>query len=80
MRGPGPLEAAVIDGLWNAEAPLPVRGVLGGADLPGAARVHIDVMDNLHGKGCIERSKQTSAYLYRPRVGARRPRTRSDTC
>lgn len=29
----------MIDGLWITEAPLPVRGVSGGADLLGAARV-----------------------------------------
>jgi predicted transcriptional regulator len=71
MRGLGALEAAVMDVLWNAEAPLPVRGVLEGLTWPKplAYTTVMTVLDNLHRKGYVERSMQSRAYFYHPTVG-----------
>ena len=70
MRGLGALEAAVMDVLWNAEAPLSVRGVLEGLTWPKplAYTTVMTVLDNVHRKGYVERSMQGRAYLYHPKV------------
>ncbi|MHB8296895.1 MAG: BlaI/MecI/CopY family transcriptional regulator [Acidimicrobiales bacterium] len=68
MRPFGELEAAVMDRLWAAERPLPVREVL--AELRGdrllAYTTVMTVMDNLHRKGWLSRERAGRAYLYRP--------------
>jgi predicted transcriptional regulator len=71
MRGLGALEAAVMDVLWNAEVPLPVRGVLDGLtwSKPLAYTTVMTVLDNLHRKGYVDRSMQSRAYFYHPTVG-----------
>ncbi len=66
MRGLGQLEATVMEVLWDAEVPLPVRGVL--EQLTGRTLAYTTVMtvlDNLHRKGYVERVKQGRAYHYR---------------
>lgn len=70
MRGLGALEAVVMDVLWNAEAPLPVRGVLEGLTWPKqlAYTTVMTVLDNLYRKGYVEREMQSHAYQYHPAV------------
>lgn len=70
MRGLGALEAAVMDLMWSAEESLPVRGVLEGLIWPKqlAYTTVMTVLDNLHGKGYVERVMQGHAYQYRPAV------------
>ncbi|GAA4362951.1 BlaI/MecI/CopY family transcriptional regulator [Nocardioides caricicola] len=64
----GQLEAAVMQRLWDAEAPVSVRDVL--EDLqrerPLAYTTVMTVLDHLHDKGLVTRSKQGRAFLYSP--------------
>lgn len=69
MRGLGQLEAAVMEVLWEAGGPLPVRGVLD--NLTGRALAYTTIMtvlDNLHRKSYVERVKHGRAFHYRPAV------------
>ncbi|GAA1277597.1 BlaI/MecI/CopY family transcriptional regulator [Pseudonocardia aurantiaca] len=64
----GDLEATVMDQLWNAERPLLVRDVV---DLlhPQRAPAYTTVMtvlDNLHRKGWVRRSRDGRAWRYEP--------------
>lgn len=70
MRALGALEAAVMDVLWQAAAPLPVREVMRALTWPKplAYTTVMTVLDNLHRKGYVERSLQGRAYFYRPAV------------
>lgn len=66
MKALGQLEAAVMQRLWDAEGPVSVRDVL--EDLQReralAYTTVMTVMDNLHGKGLVERHKEGRAFLY----------------
>jgi predicted transcriptional regulator len=68
MQGLGDLESAVMDVLWSTDTPMAVRGVLGEVnrhrDL--AYTTVMTVLDNLHRKGWVERTKEARAYLYVP--------------
>lgn len=68
MRQFGELEAEVMARLWDADGPLTVRAVF--EDLyqrrPIAYTTVMTVMDTLHRKGFLERTKEGRAYLYRP--------------
>lgn len=68
MRPLGELEAAVMQRLWGAEAPVSVRDVL--EDLQReralAYTTVLTVLDHLHDKGLVTRTKQGRAYLYSP--------------
>ncbi len=68
MKRLGALEAVVMQELWRADGPLSVREVLerlrGDRDL--AYTTVMTVMDNLHGKGFTERTKEGRAYRYAP--------------
>ena len=68
MRPLGELEAAVMQRLWAAEAPVSVRDVL--EDLQReralAYTTVLTVLDHLHDKGLVTRTKQGRAYLYSP--------------
>lgn len=68
MRGLGELEAAVMDVLWRAEAPLKVRDVLDRLDTgkPLAYTTVMTVLDNLHRKSWVVREMDGRAYRYRP--------------
>ena len=64
----GDLEATVMDRLWRAERPLLVRDVV---DLlrPQRAPAYTTVMtvlDNLHRKGWVRRSRDGRAWRYEP--------------
>jgi predicted transcriptional regulator len=64
----GDLEATVMDRLWSAERPLLVRDVV---DLlsPQRALAYTTVMtvlDNLHRKGWVRRSRDGRAWRYEP--------------
>lgn len=68
MKALGQLEAAVMQRLWQADGPVSVRDVL--EDLQRERQLAyttvMTVMDNLHGKGLVERHKEGRAYLYAP--------------
>ena len=68
MRPFGDLEAVVMDHLWSAEGPLTVRDVLERIDRdpPLAYTTVMTVMDNLHRKGILRRTKDGRAWLYEP--------------
>ncbi|MHB1929521.1 MAG: BlaI/MecI/CopY family transcriptional regulator [Acidimicrobiales bacterium] len=68
LRPFGELESAVMDRLWSAERPLPVRDVLEQlqGERPLAYTTVMTVMDNLHRKGWLTREMAGRAYLYRP--------------
>lgn len=78
MRGLGELEGKVMDVLWSATRPLRVRAVLDLLDTPRplAYTTVMTVLDNLHGKGLVRRSRAGRAYEYtaaesRAEVGAK---------
>ena len=68
MRRLGQLEAAVMSRLWDWDRPVAVREVL--EDLvkerPLAYTTVMTVLDNLHSKGLVERSKDGRAFHYQP--------------
>ena len=66
MRGFGDLEAAVMDVVWATDRALTVRDVLEVLvkDRPLAYTTVMTVMDNLHRKGILRRSKDGRAWLY----------------
>ncbi|EME55305.1 CopY family transcriptional regulator [Rhodococcus ruber BKS 20-38] len=66
--GLGELESAVMDVLWRAEEPLRVRDVMTRLD-PARALAYTTVMtvlDNLHTKNMVSRSRIGRGYRYRP--------------
>ncbi|KXF85773.1 penicillinase repressor [Rhodococcus ruber Chol-4] len=68
MMGLGELESAVMDVLWQAEEPLRVRDVMTRLD-PARALAYTTVMtvlDNLHTKNMVSRSRIGRGYRYRP--------------
>src|SRR5438270_5558277 len=62
----GELEAAIMDVVWAAGAPVRVREVSGqlNRDRPLAFNTVQTVMENLYYKGWLERRKDGRAYLY----------------
>jgi predicted transcriptional regulator len=68
MRQLGQLEAAIMQRLWDTDAPLSVREVLDdlNRERPLAYTTVMTVLDNLHGKGMVSREKDGRAYRYRP--------------
>lgn len=70
MRGLGELEAAVMDVLWSSDEAMSVRSVqevlLNRRTL--AYTTVMTVLDNLHRKGYVERTKQGRGFQYRPGV------------
>jgi predicted transcriptional regulator len=70
MHGLGELETAVMDVLWQASEPLPVRAVLERLDTGRrlAYTTVMTVLDNLHRKQWVSRAQQGRAYHYRPEV------------
>ena len=69
MRGLGPLEAAVMQHLWAAGEPQPVRTIheqlATGREI--AYTTVMTVMDNLHRKGLLDRLREGRAYVYSPK-------------
>ncbi|MGW0778533.1 BlaI/MecI/CopY family transcriptional regulator [Streptomyces sp. NPDC002835] len=69
MRGFGELEQAIMDVVWSADAPLPVREVLerlnGDRSQPLAYNTVQTVMEILHRKGWLSRAKDGRAFRYR---------------
>lgn len=68
MRVLGRLEAKVMDVVWAETAPVAVRQVHEALQdtHPVAYTTVLTVMDNLHGKGMLERIRDGRAYLYTP--------------
>jgi predicted transcriptional regulator len=64
----GDLEATVMDLLWSAERPLLVRDVveLMRPDRTPAYTTIMTVLDNLHRKGWLQRSRDGRAWRYEP--------------
>lgn len=62
----GDLEAAIMDVVWASAAPLRVREVAGALDTgrPLAFNTVQTVLDNLHRKGWVNRSKTGRAHYY----------------
>ncbi|GAA2429955.1 BlaI/MecI/CopY family transcriptional regulator [Actinomadura vinacea] len=64
----GDLEAAVMDRMWSYGRPANVREVL--EDLQQTRTIAyttvMTVMDNLHKKGWLRRTRQGRAYIYEP--------------
>jgi predicted transcriptional regulator len=62
----GDLEAAIMDVVWAAEAPVRVRDVSDqlNRDRPLAFNTVQTVMENLYRKGWLERRKDGRAYFY----------------
>lgn len=71
MRSLGPLESAVMELLWRAEAPLSVRQVVDElADRRPAYTTVATVLDNLRRKDCVTRERVGRLWFYRPQVQA----------
>jgi predicted transcriptional regulator len=66
----GDLEASVLDVLWAAAGPIPVREVASKLKRrPALAYTTVlTVLDRLHDKGFVSRDKDGRAFLYRPRI------------
>jgi predicted transcriptional regulator len=68
MRGFGELEQAIMDTVWSADEPLPVREVLGrlnsGRSQPLAYNTVQTVAEILHRKGFLSRVKRGRAFQY----------------
>ena len=64
----GDLEAAIMDVVWAAAAPVPVREVCEqlNHDRPLAFNTVQTVMENLYRKGWLNRHKDGRAYWYEP--------------
>ena len=64
----GDLEAAVMELIWQAERPLLVRDVVDQIqpDRPLAYTTVMTVMDNLHRKGWLQRTREGRAWRYQP--------------
>jgi predicted transcriptional regulator len=64
----GDLEAAIMDVVWAAGAPVRVREVSGqlNQNRPLAFNTVQTVMENLYHKGWLARRKDGRAYLYEP--------------
>lgn len=68
MQGLGPLEASVMRQLWATGEPRSVRAVMEqlARDREIAYTTVMTVMDNLHRKGLLARTRQGRAYVYSP--------------
>ncbi len=79
MRGLGELERAVMEILWEAEAPAKVRDVLDRLDTGKnlAYTTVMTVLDNLHRKEWAVRERVGKAYLYRPSISRAEAAARS---
>lgn len=68
MRGFGDLEAVVMDRLWSQHRSATVRDMVD--DLAREREIAyttvMTVMDNLHRKGWLERTRDGRAYRYQP--------------
>jgi predicted transcriptional regulator len=66
----GPLEAEVLDVLWRAAGPMPVRDVLQALNArrgaPLAYTTVMTVMSRLARKGILARSRSGRGYIYAP--------------
>jgi len=64
----GQLEAEIMERLWSMDQPVSVREVV--EDLQQERRIAyttvMTVLDNLHRKGLVSRTKDGRAYRYRP--------------
>ncbi len=69
MQRLGDLEAAIMDRLWAATAPMSVRQMREAlaAERRLAYTTVMTVMDNLHRKGWLRRQLDGRAYVYEPR-------------
>ena len=76
VRQLGSLEAEVMQRLWDAKKPMAVRDVLGELQQTRdiAYTTVMTVLDNLHHKDLVGRSKRGRAYVYSP-VQTREERT-----
>lgn len=67
IAGLGPLEAAVMEVLWSAPEPLPVRGVMEGlTDHQVAYTTTSTVLENLRRKEWVDRERVGRLWFYRP--------------
>lgn len=70
IRGFGELEAVIMDRIWNRDpqASTTVREVFEelAAERGIAYTTVMSTMDNLHGKGWLQREREGKAYRYRP--------------
>lgn len=67
MRRLGDLEAAVMDVLWDRQAPASVRQVLDEVNSDGRSLAYTTVMtvlENLHRKGFVTRERIGRAWIY----------------
>ncbi|MGI5506436.1 BlaI/MecI/CopY family transcriptional regulator [Lentzea sp. CA-135723] len=71
MHGLGDLESAVMDVLWREQHPLKVRHVLDLLDdeRPRAYTTVLTVLDNLHRKAWVSRTRAGKAFLYEATLG-----------
>jgi predicted transcriptional regulator len=71
QRSLGELETSILEALWRSSDPLSVREV--GSALrrrPALAYTTVmTVLDRLHDKGLVTRTKDGRAFVYRPRLG-----------
>jgi predicted transcriptional regulator len=69
----GPLEAEVMRGAWEAEAPITVREVVERLNAsraePLAYTTVMTVMSRLEAKGVLSRERRGRGYVYEPVVG-----------
>jgi predicted transcriptional regulator len=67
----GDLETVIMELLWDAEQPLLVRDVLAqlAPTRPLAYTTVMTVMDNLHRKGWLRRTRDGRAWRYEPVLG-----------
>ncbi|MFC4465935.1 BlaI/MecI/CopY family transcriptional regulator [Streptomyces xiangluensis] len=67
----GSLEAEVMERIWSADHPLPVREVVDAMNAergsPLAYTTVMSTMAKLHRKGWLDRTRSGKQYLYEPR-------------
>ena len=66
MQHLGTLETEVMQRLWSAGRPMAVREVLDELGRELAYTTAMTVLDNLHRKGLVGRTKRGRAYVYTP--------------
>ncbi len=68
VRGPGELEAEVMDRMWSAARPMTVREVLTEVNTTKnlAYTTVMTVMNNLHKKEWLRREMVARAWVYSP--------------
>jgi len=64
----GPLEARILEVLWDHDEEMTVQGICDALDPRSNYKTVMTVLGRLTCKGLLERRRRGKAYLYRPRT------------